>query len=253
MWLPFLAQNVNEAPFSCKGLGRGTLQTLFSFLGSLTSSDADGRIILDPQAGTCKFILLNAAAQVSKARPLQPVPQLDSRMLLKRLGIMPEVHASHLALQDLIPSSFYCWTGFLHVESILAQDQRLAHRDLFSPLQILESAHAVVLASGTLAPTASLQRQLFPCRQVQAFSCGHVISRDRLLALALGHGPSGAALKFKHAHRSQAQCIEQLGRLLLNVRQAVPQVRMQSASVPILTCLAALNLDVSKYRPQKEY
>ena len=70
-------------------------------------------------------------------------------------------------------------------------------------LQILESAHAVVLASGTLAPVASLQRQLFPGRRVHSFTCGHIIPRDRLLALALAHSPSGALLDLKHQQRSQ--------------------------------------------------
>ena len=91
-------------------------------------------------------------------------------------------------------------------------------------MQILDSAHAVVLASGTLSPTASLQRQLFPHRRVEAFSCGHVIQKDRLLALAVGCGPSGASLNFKLGHRSQAATLEQLGRLLVNICQAVPQV-----------------------------
>jgi hypothetical protein len=44
--------------------------------------------------------------------------------------------------------------------------------------QVLSSAHAVVLASGTLAPTASLRQQLFPgvpsCN-LHHFSCGHVV------------------------------------------------------------------------------
>ena len=58
-------------------------------------------------------------------------------------------------------------------------------------MQVLRKAHAVVLASGTLAPVASLQRQLFPDAPVRHFSCGHVIPPNRLLALALASGPSG--------------------------------------------------------------
>lgn len=44
--------------------------------------------------------------------------------------------------------------------------------------QVLSPAHAVVLASGTLAPVASLQQQLFPelpPAQLHHFSCGHVV------------------------------------------------------------------------------
>ena len=44
--------------------------------------------------------------------------------------------------------------------------------------QVLASAHAVVLASGTLAPLASLEQQLFPHvppERMRRFSCGHVV------------------------------------------------------------------------------
>ena len=91
---------------------------------------------------------------------------------------------------------------------------------------MLEAAHAVILASGTLAPTALLQRQLFPGAPVRAFSCGHVVPRERLLALALGQGPSGASLDFRHPQRSQQPVIDDLGRMLVNVCQTVPQVRL---------------------------
>jgi len=91
-------------------------------------------------------------------------------------------------------------------------------------LQILQSAHAVVLASGTLAPMASLQHQLFPGKKVYTFSCGHVIPKSRLLALALANSPSGAPLDLKHRQRSQPATLDQLGRMLINICQAVPQV-----------------------------
>ena len=55
-------------------------------------------------------------------------------------------------------------------------------------MQVVEQAHAVVLASGTLSPVASLTRQLFPSLPPSAithFSCGHVIPKEQLLALAV--------------------------------------------------------------------
>ena len=55
--------------------------------------------------------------------------------------------------------------------------QRVLRHPL-SILQVLASAHAVVLASGTLAPVASLQQQLFshvPPERMHHFSCGHVV------------------------------------------------------------------------------
>ena len=57
-------------------------------------------------------------------------------------------------------------------------------------LQVVSAAHAVVLASGTLAPVEALSRQLFPgpaaAARIRHFSCAHVVSRDRLLAVAIG-------------------------------------------------------------------
>lgn len=46
-------------------------------------------------------------------------------------------------------------------------------------------------------------------------------SHCRLLALAVGSGPSGAALDFRHAARSSPGTMDELGRLVLNACQAV--------------------------------
>ena len=52
--------------------------------------------------------------------------------------------------------------------------------------QVVSAAHAVVLASGTLAPVSSLQQQLFPGlpeQQLCHFSCGHVVSKGQFRVL----------------------------------------------------------------------
>ena len=54
--------------------------------------------------------------------------------------------------------------------------------------------------------------------------CCAQVPKERLLALALGRGPTGAALDLRHARRSQAALLDEMGRLLLNVCLAVPQV-----------------------------
>lgn len=48
--------------------------------------------------------------------------------------------------------------------------------------------------------------------------------KERLLALAVGRGPTGAALDLRHARRGQAPMLDEMARLLLNVCQAVRQV-----------------------------
>jgi chromosome transmission fidelity protein 1 len=56
-------------------------------------------------------------------------------------------------------------------------------------MQVTAQAHALILASGTLAPVSALTTQLFPGTQpasIGRFACGHVVPPRQLLALALG-------------------------------------------------------------------
>ena len=55
-------------------------------------------------------------------------------------------------------------------------------------LQLVREAHAVILASGTLAPIGSLTQQLFPHvpgMDIRHFSCNHIVPKQHLLALTL--------------------------------------------------------------------
>ncbi|KAK9816819.1 hypothetical protein WJX72_005361 [[Myrmecia] bisecta] len=92
--------------------------------------------------------------------------------------------------------------------------------------KVVSAAHAVVLASGTLSPIQSLEQQLFPdlpAASLHHFSCGHVMPRERLLALAVGQGPSGLALDLRHEARGSVKMMDEVGRLLVNICQAVPE------------------------------
>jgi chromosome transmission fidelity protein 1 len=54
--------------------------------------------------------------------------------------------------------------------------------------EVVEKAHAVVLAGGTLAPVAGIISQLLPhvpARRIDVFSCGHVIPPENLVGLAV--------------------------------------------------------------------
>eukprot|EP00884_Botryococcus_braunii_P018140 jgi/Botrbrau1/5009/Bobra.0396s0030.1 len=136
--------------------GSGPLQAFLAMLMALNNADKDGRLILQSEAASLRYILLNAAS---------------------------------------------------HFGKVVAQ------------------ARAVILASGTLSPVASLQAHLFPsvpAERMRHFSCGHVVGRERLLALAVGKGPSGRSLELRHGQRSLPALIDELGNLLVNVCQAVP-------------------------------
>ncbi|DBA94863.1 TPA: hypothetical protein ACH3X1_002400 [Trebouxia sp. C0004] len=92
--------------------------------------------------------------------------------------------------------------------------------------KVVDQAHAVVLASGTLSPIASLTRQLFPTLPPSAithFSCAHVVPKQQLLALAVAQGPSGAALQLRHGERGSDGSLDEVGRLLLNICTCTPQ------------------------------
>ena len=67
--------------------------------------------------------------------------------------------------------------------------------------QVVSEAHAVILASGTLAPVSAVTRQLFPgpdaAVRLRRFSCGHVVARERLLTLAVGALASNKSMPFQ--------------------------------------------------------
>jgi chromosome transmission fidelity protein 1 len=94
----------------------------------------------------------------------------------------------------------------------------------FAP--IAAAARAVILAGGTLGPLSALSATLFPGlprERLRAHACGHIVPPAQLLCLALGRGPSGAALDFAFRSRTSETAIDELGRLLLNVCRVVPQ------------------------------
>jgi chromosome transmission fidelity protein 1 len=109
--------------------------------------------------------------------------------------------------------------------------------------RVLRGARAVALVSGTLAPVGALAAQLFPSAQpgqVRHFSCGHVVPPRQLLALPLARGPSGRALDFRHAARSEAAMLDEAGRALLTLSAVIPGgVVVFAPSFAYLDALAA--------------
>ena len=79
------------------------------------------------------------------------------------------------------------WTGTASSSSNLAR--YCCGQKWVCSQQVAAQAHALILASGTLAPVSALTAQLFPGSEPAAigrFACGHVVPREQLLALALG-------------------------------------------------------------------
>ena len=71
--------------------------------------------------------------------------------------------------------------------------------------QVVAEARAVILASGTLAPVSAVTRQLFPgadaAARLRHFSCGHIVAKHRLLALAVGAWTRPRDLRACHSSR----------------------------------------------------
>lgn len=92
--------------------------------------------------------------------------------------------------------------------------------------EILDQAHSVVLASGTLAPLELLTQQLCRPRDLQRlhnFSCGHIVPAERVLAVGLGCGPTGKTIKLTHGARNSHVTIDECGMLMNNLCRIVPQ------------------------------
>lgn len=49
-----------------EGSGLSALHAALAFIGALTDDAADGRVLIDPEQGTLKFLLLNPAAHFSQ-------------------------------------------------------------------------------------------------------------------------------------------------------------------------------------------
>ncbi|KFK42393.1 hypothetical protein AALP_AA2G250200 [Arabis alpina] len=95
---------------------------------------------------------------------------------------------------------------------------------LFS--EVVDEAHAVILAGGTLQPIEETRERLFPwlpSNQLQFFSCSHIVPPESIMPIAVSHGPSGQSFDFSHGSRSLAGMIQELGLLISNLVAVVPE------------------------------
>ena len=125
---------------------------------------------------------------------------------------------------------------------------------LFDPASflapVLKEAHAVALVGGTLRPFGHVASELLVDTEIQrlaceadaalsrasirsasykqinagftAFSCGHVVSPDRVFLQCLSRGPTGQKLDFRHANRGKGATINELGQILTRIMASVP-------------------------------
>ncbi|XP_057854294.2 uncharacterized protein LOC131064226 isoform X2 [Cryptomeria japonica] len=92
--------------------------------------------------------------------------------------------------------------------------------------EIVDQARTVVLSGGTLQPVEEIKERLFPhikADQLHLFSCGHIVSPESILPIAVSRGPTGRTFDFTHQNRSSPSMMEELGRLLCNLTSVVPE------------------------------
>lgn len=90
---------------------------------------------------------------------------------------------------------------------------------------IVREARSVVLAGGTMSPMSDYSDYLFSYLekdQLQAFSFGHVIPENNLLAKSITKGPSNVEFDFTYNNRTSESMILELGQLILRACQTVP-------------------------------
>ncbi|XP_061359565.1 uncharacterized protein LOC133303640 isoform X4 [Gastrolobium bilobum] len=100
----------------------------------------------------------------------------------------------------------------------------LSGEKIFS--EIVDQAHAVVLVGGTLQPIEETRERLFPWlppNQLHFFSCGHIVSPDSMMPIAVTRGPTGRSFDFSYSSRSSADVMRELGLLLCNLVTVVPE------------------------------
>lgn len=76
--------------------------------------------------------------------------------------------------------------------------------------QVVDQAHAVVLAGGTLRPIEETKERLFRSLQLNElpfFSCGHIVPSENILPVAVKLGPSGQSFDFSYKARSSSTMV----------------------------------------------
>ncbi|KAM9377189.1 ATP-dependent DNA helicase DDX11 [Pholidichthys leucotaenia] len=176
-----------------EGLNR-YLQTLQSTKSSATAPSLD-------QQGAVE------AEKVRSASPMMQVEGLfmaltsrneDGRVLLYRQGTLSESSIKFLLLNPAVHFA-----------------------------QVLKECRAVIIAGGTMQPVSDFKQELLFSAGVREeriveFSCGHVIPPENILPLILCSGPSGQELDFTFQNRDSPRMMDETGRILSNICNAVP-------------------------------
>ena len=90
---------------------------------------------------------------------------------------------------------------------------------------IASEAKSVIFAGGTMSPLDDFLLQLLPTipkKDLEVFSCGHVIPSNQLCALICSKGVCGKELDFSFANRNDVGLINEAGNTIINYANIIP-------------------------------
>ena len=172
--------------------------------------------------------------------------------------INDEKLSNHISAMSLVESFLQKLTstentGKIVTESAYQKRSAIIRFVLLDPATflnpILKEAHAVALVGGTLRPFGHVASELLDDKEIQkfalsadlamvqtpversshkqiddrftAFSCGHVVSPNRVFLQCLSLGPKGHKLDFRHANRGTEATMDELGNILISIMRTV--------------------------------
>lgn len=91
---------------------------------------------------------------------------------------------------------------------------------------VLEQAHSVILAGGTMSPCNDFIDQLFgitfDCQKIVQFSCDHLIARENCMAISIPCGPASIPFDFSFNNRGSPALLKELGQAIINLTNITP-------------------------------
>ena len=171
----------------------------------------------------------------------------------------PEFVSKHISAMSIVETFMKCLTstqkeGRVIIDSRTSNEVPCFRYLLLDPSSefknVLNEAHAVVLAGGTLRPFSHVATELFGSNQkfvkqaktadntskseggrtssgtmstsLSTFSCGHVVPSNNVFMTSLPKGPNGVSLDFRHSSRFQDKICTELGESILKLTNVIP-------------------------------
>ena len=216
--------------------------------GSLKKTSGEGKPAVGRTVSVAEFCIM---AGIDNVNFFQLLRYFDKSKILQKLhGFyekrLAEYHEkagfdgedelgdSQISIVQPLQSFFMCLTELEEDGKItLYKDEATGRLSLSYQLlnasthfkEILEQAHSVVLAGGTMQPMAEYVQQLMPSIQPSRFrtlSVGHVIPKENILPLTVSTGPTGLKFDFRHGTRSDPTQKSEIGRLIVNICGLTP-------------------------------